>query len=326
MRHIFLGCIAIIAMLLTLGSCHTTQTIEEDNSSTSIQAASPKLIGDHLEYLASDERMGRRTGTTGIAESADYIQKKLAEYGWLPYDGSYRHDFTVNEVKGENIVAVLPGKHPDLKKEIVVVGAHYDHIGIVQAVAGDSIANGANDNATGTATVMEFARLFKDLDNKRTVMVALFSAEEMGLLGSKALASDMKADGEQVYAVVNFEMTGVPMNGNKMSYITGYDKSNMADIFNQHIKNDTITGYLPQAAEFSLFRRSDNYPFFLEFGVPSQTICTFDFTNYAYYHKPGDEIQLMDTEHMATLIDALVPGMVNIINGENLQLTAQSNE
>jgi len=318
--------IRVLAALLLMVSAFSCDILSNKDDQSDVQNEIPLADSDrlqeHLDYLASDALRGRRTGTEGIAEAAEYIQKELEAYGWQPYKGSYRHSFMLDSVQGENVVALLPGTDEELKNEYVILGAHYDHIGIINAIQGDSIANGANDNASGTATVMELTRLFKDLSPKRTIMVALFSAEEMGLVGSRKLASDMKNNGVQLSAMVNFEMTGVPMTSGKRSYITGYDKSNMADLFNQHMVTDTITGFFPQAQQFGLFRRSDNYPFFQEFNVPAQTISTFDFTNYNFYHQPGDEPQLMDTEHMASLINEVVPGLLEIINGNELKLNS----
>ena len=92
-----------------------------------------------------------------------------------------------------NIVGFIEGRDEQLKNEFIVIGAHYDHIGIRSAVNGDTIANGANDNAAGTTAVLELARYFgKARSNKRSLVFALFSAEEKGLLGSKHLAKKLK--------------------------------------------------------------------------------------------------------------------------------------
>lgn len=324
MKRILTRSILLFGVIALAMSCGSGQTDGNENTRT-IPSANASLIEQHIKILAADSLRGRMTATEGIRKAGIYLETQLDEYGYGPYNGSYRHEFSIDGKQGENVVAVLPGTDPELKSQIVLLGAHYDHIGVVNAVQGDSIANGANDNASGVATAMEVARLIKESgSNKRTVMIALFSAEEVGLIGSSRLASEMKSNGDNIHAMVNFEMTGVPMTSDKRSYITGYDMSNMADLFNAHIKQDTITGYLPQAAQFNLFRRSDNYPFYQAFSVPAQTISTFDFTNYDYYHKPGDHAELMDMAHMTSLIDELMPGMMDIINTDQLQLNSKS--
>ena len=93
----------------------------------------------------------------------------------------------------------------------------------------------------------------------------------------------------------------------------------MAEISNKYAK-EKLVGFLPTAKEFNLFQRSDNYPFYTEFGVPSHTFCTFDFTNFIFYHKVGDEVKLMDFEHMASLINKMLPVVENITNAEKKEV------
>ncbi|MFB0903834.1 MAG: M20/M25/M40 family metallo-hydrolase [Nonlabens sp.] len=290
--------------------------------------ASPVQLALDVQYLASDELRGRDTGSEGIEKAAIYLSERFAEIGVLPYGESYMDHFEVQEKEAFNVVGLFPGSDKRLLKEVVVIGAHYDHIGMLQAVAGDSIANGANDNATGTATVLAIAENFRKLDfNKRTVVFALFSAEEKGLLGSKNLAQRMKKEGVNVVAMLNFEMTGTPMIDQPyITYLSGHDGSDMAAVFNRENKDLVVTGKLDVAAKFNLFMRSDNYPFFEEFNVPSQTFCTFDFTNFDHYHKVGDDISLVNTTHMARVVDAVMPGIFKVVNGDKLKLTPVTNE
>ncbi len=290
-----------------------------------IDAAS---VAADVEYLSSDALAGRDTGSKGINLAAYYLQEQFQQMKIEPFFESYRDLFQVEGKDAFNVVAMLPGTDREMQKEIVVIGAHYDHIGMVQAVAGDSIANGANDNATGTATVMAMAKILKQADfNRRTVVFALFSAEEKGLLGSKHLAQRMKQDGHDVVAMLNFEMTGTPMvNRPYLAYLTGHDLSNMAEVFNTSNIQRQVTGKLDQAATYNLFMRSDNYPFYNAFQVPAQTFSTFDFTNFDHYHKVGDEFALVDTSHMAELINALMPGVFAVVNGDRLIMKPTADE
>ena len=96
-------------------------------------------------------------------------------------------------------------------------------------------------------------------------------------------------------------------------YVTGYEKSNLAEVSNKYA-NEKLIGFLPTAKEMNLFKRSDNYPFHEEFKVPSQTYCTFDFTNFNHYHKVGDENKLMDFGHMATLVNKIIPVLEGVVN------------
>ena len=253
--------------------------------------------------------------------AATYIENYLTSYQVKPYFETFRDTLSNFEKAAYNVVGMVEGNDPTLKNEYIDIGAHYDHIGLIEPENGDIIANGANDNASGTTTVMELARYFGTAkSNKRSLIFALFSAEEKGLLGSKHLAKRLKEEGLNLYTMLNFEMTGVPLKDKDYTvYITGFEKSNLAEISNKYAK-EKLVGFLPTAKEFNLFQRSDNYPFYTEFGVPSHTFCTFDFTNFIFYHKVGDEVKLMDFEHMASLINKMLPVVENITNAEKKEV------
>ena len=191
----------------------------------------------------------------------------------------------------------------------------YKRQGIISSAGGDNIANGANDNASGTTTVLELARYFGNTKtNKRSIIFALFSGEEKGLLGSKHLAKKLKASELNLYTMLNFEMVGVPLvNKDYLMYVTGFDLSNLASVSNSY-SEEKVAGFLPKAKEFDLFNRSDNAPFHEIYKVPSHTFCTFDFTNFDHYHKVGDEVELMDFDHMANVVNALIPVVNGIAN------------
>lgn len=271
-------------------------------------------VEKHLSYLASDELMGRNTSSEGIDKAATYIEAFFNSKNVKPYYKTYRDSFAVKGDFGYNIIGLVEGTDKNLKKEYIIIGAHYDHIGTITSVAKDSIANGANDNASGTVAVMEMAAHFSAKPTKRSLLFVLFSAEEMGLLGSKHLAKRIKKEEVDVYTVFNIEMIGVPMkNKSYLAYFTGYEESNFAERFNFYTQSEVL-GFLPQAKEYQLFRRSDNYPFFKELAIPAQTACTFDFTNYEFYHHVDDETPKMDFEHMEKVIDAFILGIEGMAN------------
>lgn len=278
-------------------------------------------VGDIINFLASDELKGREAGSDGIEQAAKSIENIFEENGVPSYFSTYKDTLSNFPGLAYNVVGLLEGNDDGLKKEFVVIGAHYDHIGTAQAVGQDSIANGANDNASGTTTVLELARYFGNTKtNKRSIIFALFSAEEMGLLGSAHLAKKLKEQNIDLYTMLNFEMVGVPLQGKDyFMYISGYEMSNMADVANRHV-GDKLIGFLPTAAQMNLFQRSDNYPFHLEFNVPSQTFCTFDFTNFDHYHQVGDEADIMDFEHMAEVVNRVIPAVEGIVNSETKEI------
>ena len=120
--------------------------------------------------------------------------------------------------------------------------------------------------------------------------------------------------------MLNFEMVGVPLVDKEyLLYLTGYELSNLADMSNSY-SDEKVAGFLPKAKEFSLFMRSDNYPFHELFKVPSQTYSTFDFTNFDHYHKVGDEASLMNFDHMANVVNKIIPVMEGIINAPTKEI------
>ena len=283
--------------------------------------SSSDVVGKLMDFLASDELQGRDSGSPGIEKAAVFIEKAFKENNIKPYFISYRDTLSNFEKPAYNIIGVMEGTDAQLKNEFIVVGAHYDHIGIRSVVKGDTIANGANDNAAGTATVLELARYFGTArTNKRSLVFALFSAEEKGLLGSKHLAKKLKEQDFNLYTMLNFEMVGVPMvDKDYLVYVSGYERSNLAEICNAYAK-ENLVGFLPTAKEFNLFMRSDNFPFHNEFAVPSQTFSTFDFTNYDHYHKVGDEVSEIDFEHMLNLINRFIPIIEGIANAPHQEI------
>ncbi|MGB8704109.1 MAG: M20/M25/M40 family metallo-hydrolase [Gillisia sp.] len=320
--------IGLLSIILCAAACNSTQNTSAENTT----ANTPELgvadlevsvnnLKDNLEYLASDELKGRNTGSPGIEKAADFIENKLREYNVEPFFKTYRDTFSTSGRTAYNIVGVIPGKDLELKQQYILIGAHYDHIGIQKPVDNDSIANGADDNAAGTVSVLELSRKFSQINqNKRSIIFALFSGEELGLKGSAHLAEKLKSQGIDLYAMVNLEMVGVPMKDKDyLAYLTGFNLSNMAEVFNKYA-DKKVLGFLPQAAQYNLFRRSDNYSFYEQFHVPAQTLSSFDFTNYEYYHKVQDEAAKMDFEFMASLVKQLIPGLYKMANSPQKEI------
>ena len=296
-------------------------TVSSKTELSNVIFSNTDAVGEIMNFLASDDLQGRDSGSPGIEKAAVFIEKIFEASSLKPYFISYRDTLSNYEKPAYNIVGVLEGTDAQLKNEFIVIGAHYDHIGTRSPINGDTIANGANDNAAGTTTVLELARYFGNAKtNKRSLVFALFSAEEKGLLGSKHLAKKLKEQQFKLYTMLNFEMVGVPLVGKDyLVYASGYERSNMADICNGYA-GEKLVGFLPTAKEFNLFMRSDNYPFHNEFAVPSQTFSTFDFTNFEHYHKVGDEASLMDFEHMATVVNKFIPVIEGIANAAEQEI------
>lgn len=305
-----------IFLLLAFGlvACKSTQT------QISNYQVSQQEISSTLAYLSSDELEGRDTGSEGIEKAAVYLENQLKEYNYKPYFTNFRDTLTTID-NAYNIVGFLEGKDPKLKNEIVILSAHYDHIGITEkGFEGDHINNGANDNASGTTVLSEVAKYLGELNNnQRSVLIVYFSAEEKGLLGAKHLAKRLKNNNVDIYTLLNFEMLGVPMNYNFDVFLTGFTQSNMADKLNEYAGYELV-GKSEQAEKYNLFRASDNYPFYEEFKIPSHTISAFDFGNFDFYHHPKDEFQMMNIEFMTQLTQKLLPVVSEMINAPTREI------
>ena len=281
----------------------------------------PQDIRSSVDFLSSDILKGRETTTEGELVAAQFIKSKFIKAGIQPYFETYFDSFESKGFKGVNVVGFIEGTDPELKNEVVLLGAHYDHIGMGDKVQNDSIANGANDNASGTASVLAIAECLARLGtNKRSIVVALFSGEEKGLLGSKALSKKLKSQNIDLYTMLNFEMIGVPFtNRDYEIFITGYELSNLGDKLNSYT-NSSMVGISDVAKKYNLLKRSDNYSFYKEFKVPSHTISSCDLTNFDFYHHVDDEIDQLDFVFMATTINKLIPGIVQICNTDSKEI------
>ncbi|MCL9807499.1 M20/M25/M40 family metallo-hydrolase [Flavobacterium amniphilum] len=285
------------------------------------EIVSEESISKTLSFLTSDANKGREPGTPEMENVMSYLEQIYKDNNVKPYYETYRDKLSNFEQPAYNIVGVIEGNDPVLKNEFVVIGAHYDHIGKAQEVAGDIIANGANDNAVGTTAVTELVKYFgKNKNNKRSIILALFTAEEKGLLGSRHLAQNMKKAGVDVYFMFNFEMIGVPMKGKDMLvYMTGITKSNMAKRMNEYAGEKWV-GYIPAETHYQLFKASDNYPFYQEYNIPAHTISTFDFENYDFYHHVDDEFEKMDLKHIQKVVNTCIPVLEKMINAPQKEI------
>ena len=307
--------ILLIFLTALVCSCSSSK-----NSTTSdVVIVKPEItqeaIKASMEFLASDDLQGRATGSEGIEKAAVFIENYLKTNNIKPYFETYRDSFKVNDLDGYNIVGMVEGNDPKLKNEFIILGGHYDHIGTSKIVEGDSIANGANDDASGTIAAMEFGKYFATTKtNKRSILITLYDAEEVGLKGSAHLAARLKAKGINAYTMINFEMIGVARaEGEPMAYMSGFERSNFAETLNSYAGEEVI-GFFPGAKKMSLFMRSDNFPFFKELSIPAHAISTFDFTNFDYYHHVDDEADKMDYQHMVSFIEKMIPALEGMMN------------
>jgi Peptidase family M28 len=219
----------------------------------------------------------------------------------------------VKEVKMSNVVGMLPGKsRPD---EYVIFSSHYDHIGVGKPDdKGDSIFNGANDDASGTTAVMMLAKHFAaEGNNERTLVFATFTAEEVGGYGSQYFSKQL--DPAKVMAMFNIEMIGTESKwGTNSAYITGFEKSNMGEILQKNLKGSPFQFHPDPYPQQQLFYRSDNATL-ARLGVPAHTISTSKMDSEPHYHRQSDERSTLDTRNMAEIIKAIAISSKSIAAG-----------
>jgi hypothetical protein len=209
-----------------------------------------------------------------------------------------------------NVVGLLPGRSKP--EEVIIFSAHYDHEGVYGA-KGDSILNGANDNASGTTALLLLADYFsKRKDNERTIMFCAFAAEELGLLGSKDFVEYIEP--RKIIAGINIEMIGVPQYGKNKITIIGDKYSDLPRLLSKGFKNRGIVITREPPLDKQLFQRSDNYYFALK-GIPFHTIMSSD-DDDACYHQPCDEVKRIDVANMTRIIKAIATAARPLINGE----------
>jgi Zn-dependent M28 family amino/carboxypeptidase len=225
-----------------------------------------------------------------------------------------RHEIT--EQKLANVVGVIPGKGK--KDGYVIFSGHYDHLGVTsKPVDGDSIYNGANDDAAGTTAVIMLAKYFKALkNNDRTIVFVAFTAEEIGGFGSQYFSQQF-TDPNKVMAMFNIEMIGTESKwGKNSAYITGYEKTDMGKILEKNLEGTGFTFYPDPYTTQNLFYRSDNATL-ARLGVPAHTISTSKMDSEPNYHKLSDQVETLDMDNMAMIIKSVALSAKSIISGKD---------
>src|ERR1700754_2835356 len=221
----------------------------------------------------------------------------------------------VTESKLANVVGILPGK--SRKNEYVIFSGHYDHLGITKPNAqGDSVYNGANDDASGTTAVIMLANYFaRTRTNERTLVFAAFTAEEIGEYGSQYFSSQF--DPATVMAMFNIEMIGTASKwGPNSAFITGYERSDMAKILEKNLAGSGFSFHPDPYPDQQLFYRSDNASLARQ-GVPAHTISTFEIDVDKHYHTLDDDIDHLDMKNMAAIIRSIAISSKSIVEGKD---------
>jgi len=221
---------------------------------------------------------------------------------------------TIDKAPLFNVAGMLPGKSK--ANEIVIFSGHYDHLGIIDAVEGDSIANGADDDASGVTAVISLAKYYKKLNNnERTLIFVAFTAEEEGGIGSQYFSK--LQDPEQVVAMFNIEMIGKDSKfGKNTAFITGFEKSDFGEILQRNLQGTEFKFHPDPYPEQNLFYRSDNATLAAQ-GVPAHTISTDQIDKDEFYHTVNDEFSTLNVANITSTIKAIALSSRSIVSGKD---------
>jgi hypothetical protein len=274
-----------------------------------VASITEKECKDHLDQLASDAWEGRMSGKRGNVLAADYINKKLKSYGlnteYQKFDIRRLNPGPNNETGDDftcNVYGWIEGNDPKFKDEIVVIGAHMDHIGYGPSMSRtreQAIHNGADDNASGTTVVLEIAEAFSMLKPKRTVVFQLYSAEEMGLIGSRyycenpTMPKSSPTIKKHIF-MLNLDMVGYLGRG---TYFASFDDGNSSidvDLYIKQLNNkytfaDGITSRRGGGSDHASFYNKGVPVAFLHTGM------------HKYYHTPEDTVEKIDCHGMSQI-------------------------
>lgn len=266
-----------------------------------------------VSFLASDLLEGRDTPSRGLDIAGEYIASQFRRLGLEPAgDDGYFQSVVLepedsDSPKSRNIAGILRGSDPQLKDTYVMLSSHYDHVGLAQT-GDDRILNGANDDASGTASVLEVANALAALHPrpKRSVLFILFCGEEKGLRGSRYYVDHPLVPLGKTLADLNLEQLGrtdAPEGPHlKSANVTGFDFSDMTSILVDAGKRVGIAVSKDAKASDKYFDLSDNGPI-AKAGIPAHTLSvTYEFPDY---HAVGDEWQKIDYDNMANVDQAV---------------------
>lgn len=247
-----------------------------------------------------------------------------AQHDWTGFFSSISGSGSRLEVKGDelksirtrNVIGVIRGTDPNLRDEYVMLSAHYDHVGVIPGqTTGNYIFNGTRDNAVGTAAILSAARYLAKNPPRRSIILAAWTAEEQGLLGSMYYAENPIIPLNQT--VFNLNIDGAGYNDTTKVTIIGYGKTDADPDMKAAATAFGLEAIPDPAPEQNLFERSDNVSLAMR-GVPAPTyslgFTSFDEEINRYYHQVTDEPHTVDYDYITKYIRSFVKAAVLISN------------
>jgi hypothetical protein len=257
-----------------------------------------------LGVLAADSMEGRGTGSEGIERARRFLRREFQEAGLRPYGAGYDHPFEVvragQTLSAANVVGHVPGSQ--VGGEAIVVTAHYDHLGLRDGV----IYNGADDNASGVATLLALARHLQKNPPRHTVVIAALDAEELGLRGAEAFLANPPLDRERIGLNVNLDMVGRNAQG-ELFAAGAYHYPFLRPLLEGLAEDAPIRlrlGHdspdLPRAEDWT--QQSDHGVFHAA-GIP---FVYFGVEDHPDYHRPTDDAERIDPGFLAGAVATII--------------------
>ena len=308
-----------ISLLFTL-----IQLLAQNSAGGVVNRSQLDNLKSHLYYLASDSLQGRATRTAGNKAAAEYITSAFSEVGLKPFkEDNYisEHKYDGDKI-ARNVVGVIEGCDPQLKDEYIIVGAHYDHLPLKQGVVnGDSIYNGADDNASGVSAIIEIARnINKSPQPKRSIIFVAYDAEEIGLVGSSLMIRDSLPPHDRIKVMLSLDMVGwystsqyLQLTG--LGTIANYE--NIVSSVNEEYQyggNREPLNIKEKEFETSIMGATDTQPYAME-GIPTLYVTT---GLKSPYHKVEDEADLIDYEGLNNITDYMTFLIYEMADNEQL--------
>ena len=311
-------------IILTLFLLSTLSSLAQTSPENGLFIINRKSAETYIGILAGDSLQGRGAGKVGGRMAAEYIKSVFEEIGIKAWRGSYYHSFRRHignnpNYEMQNVLGYIEGKNT---WEIVMIGAHYDHLGIKANDTNDSIYNGADDNASGVSAVLQIAKAFIASGQKpeRTIIFALWDGEEMGLLGSSHFVEEHSSyipipmvSPVPVKGYIDCDMIGRNKDGDG-SHVDIYFTESKPN-FAEWIISDIEKYKLALNPLFSSLESSpggsDHVPF-LEKGVP---VIFYNTGLHSDYHQPSDETKSINYDKV---VDITKLAYLNLWNMANL--------
>lgn len=340
MKRTFSFCMmALLAVLFQTGvyaqrKASTSIVAMKENGMKSITINAAKA---HVHFLASDELEGRQAGRNGSRVAAQYIIAQLRQLGIPPIGNDYIQKFdayshewqkkkpwfveadSIAKLKKvahrclhlRNVLGMIQGKRTD---EYIVVGAHFDHVGMDEDLDGDKIYNGADDNASGVSAALQIARAFKEsgVQPERNIIFAFWDGEEIGLLGSRHFVQTCSFL-QNIKGYLNFDMIGRNNKPENPSHVV-YFYTASHPVFGDWLKQDISHYKLNLAPDYRAWDcpvgGSDNGSF-AKHDIP---IIWYHTDGHPDYHQPSDEADRINYEKVVDITRASFLNAWNLAN------------